>query len=836
MERASSARVPHRDRSGSAVRHDDTVDLQDNVLQYVDPLIGTTNGGNVFAGASLPYGMAKAVADVDGDENQGGFASDGSNITGFSQMHDSGTGGSASLGNFALFPYTNCPGDEIDRCVFPKQARKTQFFNDTLQASPGYFAVTLDSLVNTAMTVSHHTTLYRFTFPTASDDGSALSPLILMDLTDLSDSRQDNGTISVDPDSARIIGNATFKPSFGSGTYQLHFCADFKGAAVRDTGIWVNSRASTEQKSLKISRGINSGPLPGGAFARFESPSTLDNSILARVGVSFISASQACQSAETEIPSFDFNSTYSAAVNKWEEKLSQVSVQPGDGVSEDLLITFYSGIYRTMMNPQNYTGENPLWESSEPYYDSFYCLWDSFRTQIPLLTIVDPVSVTSMIRSLIDTYVHEGWLPDCRMSLCKGYTQGGSNADVVLVDGYLKGLTTGIDWETGYEAVIQDAEVEPYDWSNEGRGGLTSWKTLGYIPVEDYDYVGFGTMTRSISRTLEYSYNDFVISSLAQELGGRGEDVSKYQQRSGNWKNLFKANQTSYVNGVDTGYVGFPQPKYLNQTFGAQDPAKCSNFDSVSICSLQNTGAETFESSIWEYQFFVPHDMSNLIKTLNGPTSFTNRLDYLHESGITYIGNEPSFLTVFQYHYAGRPGRSAHRSHYYIPSWFNSTTGGLPGNDDSGTMGAFVAFSMIGLFPVSGQNVYLITPPYFESVSITNTFTNKTATIRNVNFDSSYQAIYIQSAKLDNVTYTKNWIDHSFFTEGKTLELTLGLNESSWGTEDADLPPSLSTSTNSTSSSSSRRKFLKRGMGFSHDIGKMKIPRGGEEGAAAFYG
>lgn len=157
-----------------------------------------------------------------------------------------------------------------------------------------------------------------------------------------------------------------------------------------------------------------------------------------------------------------------------------------------------------------------------------------------------------------------------------------------------------------------------------------------------------------------------------------------------------------------------------------------------------------------------------------------------------YIGNEPAFLTVFQYHYAGRPGLSAYRSHTYIPEYFQPTDAGLPGNDDSGAMGSFVAFSMMGLFPNPGQNVYLITPPYFASVNITSPVTGKTAAIKNVNFDSSYNNIYIQHATLNGQNYTKNWIDHSFFTDGKELVLYLGRNESSWGTHVADLPPSLS--------------------------------------------
>jgi putative alpha-1,2-mannosidase len=189
----------------------------------------------------------------------------------------------------------------------------------------------------------------------------------------------------------------------------------------------------------------------------------------------------------------------------------------------------------------------------------------------------------------------------------------------------------------------------------------------------------------------------------------------------------------------------------------------------------------------------VPHDQATLITYLGGPSGFVNRLNFLHDQDITYIGNEPAFLTVFQYHYAGRPALSALRSHFYIPAFFAPTDAGLPGNDDSGAMGSFVAFSMMGLFPNPGQNVYLIIPPYFESVSITNPLTNKTATIRNVNFDATYKNVYIQSATLDGKPYTKNWIDHSFFTEGKELVLTLGSSESTWGTAVADLPPSLGT-------------------------------------------
>lgn len=149
---------------------------------------------------------------------------------------------------------------------------------------------------------------------------------------------------------------------------------------------------------------------------------------------------------------------------------------------------------------------------------------------------------------------------------------------------------------------MKDAEVEPYDWCCEGRGGIDSWKSLNYIPVQDFDYKGFGTMTRSISRTLEYSYNDFCISEMAGGLNNTA-DQEKYLETSGYWENLYKSDQTSsFANGSSTGFTGFFQPKFLNETWGFQDPLQCSNIDTSNVaCSLQNTGRETYESSIWEY-------------------------------------------------------------------------------------------------------------------------------------------------------------------------------------------------------------------------------------------
>nr|POF16420.1 putative secreted glycosidase [Quercus suber] len=645
-----------------------------NILSFVDPLIGTTNGGHVFAGASLPFSMAKAVADVTG-ENQGGFASDGSNITGFSHMHDSGTGGAG------------CPDDEVDTCVFSKTARAVAHTNGSVEAHPGYFALELATNIKAEMTVTNHTALYRFTFPTTPLESNAtLSPLILADLTDLPNTRI-NGSVSVHSKTGRITGSGVFSPSFGIGNYALHFCADFSGASIRDTGVFMNNRAGTAPKNLSVVQdGVNNSPeiLPAGAWTRFHAPKT-GRQIVARVGVSFIGVERACSNAENEIPNFDFESVHTAAERAWTDSLGVIEVTPGNGVDSNFQKIFWSGAYRASLSPQDYSGENPLWISDQPYYDSYYCIWDSFRSIHSFITILDPLSQIRMIESLIDIYRHEGWLPDCRMSLCKGFTQGGSNADIVIADSYLKlkSIAHHVDWQTAYKAVRTDAEHEPKNWAVQGRGGLMSWKTLHYIPTDDYDPYGVGPFTRSISRTVEYAYNDFCIAEMAQDMS-KQSDYDKYYERSQYWRrsNMYNPSQTSFINGSDTGFTGFLQPRFINGTWGYQDPIFCSPLLNFTSCYLNPDGHETYEGSAWLYTFFVPQDMASLITTLGGAETFVRRLDYFHESGLLYIGDEQGFLNVFLYHYAGRPGKSAERAHFYIPSQFNTTLAGIPGNDD----------------------------------------------------------------------------------------------------------------------------------------------------------
>ena len=755
------------------------VDQDDgDILQYIDPQIGTAGGGHVFAGATVPFGMAKPVADIVSNQNVAGFAWDfewdNSTVSGFSSLHDSGGGALASMGNFPIFLQPSWDG--ADNWPLKKQNRDKPFLWESVQASPGFFGLTLESGVRAEMTATERASLFRFSFEAGTNPEN---PVLVMDASDLPNTSGPR-LLRIDPKSHRIIANGTFRPSFGQGEYSSYQCLDVKGAEVQDYGYFndyiVGSKyPKTDEFTNQFWAAYQ------GLYISFKDVNANDQ-IMARVGLSWISTERACENAEREITDFDFDRVLEDARTAWRKKFKPISMN-SKGVSKMHLRNFWSGAYRAFLSPQDYTGENQKWNSTEPYYDSWYCIWDTFRGVHPFYMLIDTISQSRMVRSLIDIYKHEGWLPECRMSFCKGYTQGGSNADVIIVDSYFKKLP-GIDWDAAYAAIVKDAEVQPENWNVEGRGGLASWKEKGYIPYQDDDKGGL--KTRSISRTVEYAYNDFCIAMMANATG-RADDFRKYAYRASNWKNLYDPDHESM------GFKGFPQPRWDNGTFAYQDADLCSPLNSFHSCYLDRGGHETYEGSPWLYLFYVPGDVQGLIDLLGGREAFLQRLETLHESGVLYMGDEQAFLTAFLYHYAGRPGLSAKKTHELIPSMFNDTVGGIPGNDDSGAMGTFVLFSMMGIFPSAGQNVYFIIPPYFPSISITNPETGKRATIINYNFDPSYKKIYIQSAMLNGRPYTRNWVSHNFFLNGGTLELVLGETESTWGTRQEDVPPSLST-------------------------------------------
>ena len=274
------------------------------------------------------------------------------------------------------------------------------------------------------------------------------------------------------------------------------------------------------------------GGIPGyqyanriGALFQFGSNGT---AVRSKTGVSWISTDKACQFLD-EISGFDLNATAAAVESAWTTNVLS-KIQVADQSNSTRLEMFYSALYRTHLLPSNRTGERPYWESDEPYYDDFYTLWDTFRCLNSFYLLLEPDIAEDLVRTLIDIWRHERFMPDGRSSNYNGRVQGGSNADNVLADAYVKGLRGGINWTDGYQAMKTDAEVVPYNnfdpedltgSTKEGRGALTDWLSYGFITPN---------FSRSISRTVEYSLNDFSLYQVAQGLAPH--DAATYLNRS----------------------------------------------------------------------------------------------------------------------------------------------------------------------------------------------------------------------------------------------------------------------------------------------------------------
>ncbi|KAK7050601.1 glycoside hydrolase family 92 protein [Favolaschia claudopus] len=765
--------------------------------QFVNPLIGTKNGGHVFSGATLPWGSVKAGADSNSNDGQAGYVSDGTPIFGLSSLHDDGTGGGKSLGNFPLLPLTSkeCAGNDLTKCPLDRNSRSIDHGDPS--ASPGYFSIPLNNGVKAEVTVTHHAALYRFTYQPPS--GSDQMMLLLEATGDLGQSFLGTGQLSVSPNpttkGTRITGSGSFIPSFGQSKYSVYFCADtsaaFAQAKYYEGGFGGGTYTDLNQTAFKKDL-VNA---PAGVVMGF--PSGKDNTLSVRMGVSWTSADKACAYAEAEVPDLSaFDSIHTAARAKWNEVLGTVEVD-ATGVSADTQQLFWTSLYRSYISPTNITGDNPLWNSTEPYWDSFYCIWDSFRTIHPLYAVTAPTAQAQIIRALIDVYRNTGWLPDCRMSLDKGFTQGGSNADSLLSDSFVKGIKEGIDWNVGLQAMRKDAEV-PGDWQVQGRGGIASREKYGYVPVGDYmdDPPSEADHTRSASRLLEYAYNDFSIALVAQGLNNT-PNTTHFFNKSNDWFNLWNPD----VN--HTGFKGFIQPRnadgswFLNQAFdtgGVFRPDHCSPVYGHLDCFLGG-GGEFYEASSWEYSFYVPHDMASLVQAMGGAETFSARLDTLFSAGFHDIGDEPGFLPTYLYNYVGQPAKTVDRVDAVLAEYYNTSLNGLPGNDDSGAMGAYAVWTHLGLYPVAGQNTYLISRPYFPKITIHNRATSESATTVTTILASglSAQNKYIQSATLNGEAYTRNWIPHEVFSKGGNLTLVMGASrESTWGTGEGDLPMSLS--------------------------------------------
>jgi predicted alpha-1,2-mannosidase len=535
-------------------------------------------------------------------------------------------------------------------------------------------------------------------------------------------------------------------------------------------------------------------------------------SVQVKIGISYISVAQAKQNALAEVRGFDFDGTRRAAVAAWDKALAPIQVT---GASDAELAKLSTALYHCMLMPVDLTGENPMWTSAAPNYGDFYTLWDTFRSSNPLLTLIDQEHEVAIVNSLLDIAEHDGYLPDGRSGNFTGVTQGGSDADMVVADAYVKHLP-GIDYAKAYAAVVKDAEVEPENYIFKGRGDLSEWHTLGYLSVEGSGPKRAGSPDalyyparadkaaipnrpdRPGSRSMEYAANDYAVALMARGLGHR-DDEAKYLARAGNWKKLWDADAVDHTEGGDV--RGFIWMRH-------RDGSWLTPFDAnVGGTWHQNN---FYEGSTWTYSLFVPQDVRGLMEISGGRDAFVHRLDLFFADvaairdnrfdtasktpaasfksvGRYDVGNEPGFLSPYLYNWAGRQDRTAFQVRNILASTYTTGTKGLPGNDDSGAMGSFYVFNKLGFFPVAAQTTYLIGSPYFPRMTM-HLPNGKSFTI--VATDVSDTNLYIASATWNGEPLHRSWFTHDELMRGGTLVLKMTSRPTHWDTGEA--PPSLS--------------------------------------------
>jgi predicted alpha-1,2-mannosidase len=713
---------------------------QIDYTRNVDPFIGVDWGGNTFVGSAIPYGMVKLGPDMetfDGRKSGFGYSSNGV-IVGFSHLHLSGAQG--KYGNILVMPVT---GPLVLNDI---KTPRTDEVNHV-----GYYAAKLTRYnVKVELTSSRRVGFHRYTFPASQQSHIVIDVAHALSLGTGWEAQKFLGAeIHLTSDhEAQGVARVTGGWNRG-GEYRVYYYMVLDTPA-EATQTWTGSTPSSS-KDATVEANTPIG-------ASFDFTTKANQVIQVKVGISFLSAEQAKQNVQQETPAWNFAAVHAAATALWNKELSKLNLS---GESDSQRRQLYTAMYHIMLMPTDRTGENPDWKSAEPYYDDYYCIWDTFRTSSPLLTLISPDRQRDIIRSLVDIYRHTGYMPDARSGNDNGRTQGGSNANVVVADAYVKGLKD-IDYETAFAAMVHDAEVPPADQQKEGRGGLKDYNEKGYVTLAD---------ERSGSRTVEYSYDDFAIAEVACGLG-KTKEAALYASRTYNFEHLWDKDMTA------EGFKGFLRPRNPDGTWAPP------------YLVVRGTWPDFFyEGDIWTYSIYAPQDMRRLIEMAGGNAAFIHRLDWTFLRGHFDVTNEPGFLLPVLYNYAGRPDKTADIVHLVLEKAFSDTRAGIPGNDDSGAMSSWLIFSTLGIFPIAGQDVYLISTPSIPDASLT-LGNGKKLRILAKNLDPNGLNRYVQSATLNGVDLPNAWFRHAQIQDGATLVLTMGSAPSNWGTTTP--PPSMS--------------------------------------------
>jgi predicted alpha-1,2-mannosidase len=742
---------------------------------YVNPFIGTDYHGHTFPGAALPGGMVQLSPDLgtEGWDWSSGYHYSDSSLMGFSHLHRSGMG-AGDWGDVLLMPTTGdlkvVPGSKEN----PDEGYRSRFSHEEETASPGYYAVKLkDYAVNAELTVTERAGFHRYTFPKSNaahiiiDAGHGIrnnyrvaSEVKIVSDTEIEGHRASHGFVK----HKNVYFYAKFSKPFTSyGTWNEE---NIKAGSKEDAGKYI------------------------GAYVDYE---TSDNEIIeVKVGISYTSNEQARLNLETEIPGWNFDEVKESASAEWNAALSKIEVQLPEEYSPSLIqqkmTTFYTALYHSLLFPATfsdadgkYTGlDNKVHTANGFTYLSDFSLWDTHRAQMPLLTLIDPQRSLNSMKTMLAQYEQGGWLPTPQQ-FGNSYTNDmiGDHPVAAIVDAFKKGIND-FDAEKAYEAVKKNAMETPApDHPSKGRVGLELYSTYGYIP--------YNKLRESVSRTLEYAYNDWCVAQFAQALG-KTADYEFFMKRA-----------TSYKNVIDTS-TGFARPKDDKGNWLAPfNPTFVGHGDERHYT----------EANAWQYTWFVPHDVQGLVELEGGREKFLAKLDSLFTissevqettSDVTGLigqyahGNEPSHHTLYLYNYAGTPWKTQELARKVMDELYHDGPDGLCGNEDMGQMSAWYVLSAMGFYPVApGQNVYAVGSPAFSKVvlHLDKSFYNTDKLVIETTGNSQSNK-YIQSATLNGEPLNRPWFSHEAIKNGAIIKFQMGAEPvKTWGSEMEDAPPSM---------------------------------------------
>ena len=700
--------------------------------EYVNPFIGTAFTGNTYPGAQAPFGMVQLSPDngLPGWDRISGYFYPDSTIAGFSHTHLSGTG-AGDLYDISFMPVT-LPYKEADAPL----GIHSLFSHDEETASAGYYQVRLkDYDINVELTATERCGIQRYTFPEAD-------AAIFLNLRKAMNWDFTNDTRIEVVDSVTIQG------------YR------FSDGWARDQHIYFRTRFSKPFASVQLDTAavIKDGKRIGSsAIARFDFHTSAGEQILVTTAISGVSMEGAARNLAAEAPADDFDKYLAATRKNWNEQLSKVEIKSND---IDEKVKFYTALYHSMLAPTIYSDVDGAYYGPDKQVHqadgwtnySTFSLWDTYRAAHPLYTYIEPQRVNDMVKSFLAFSEQNGRLPVWNFYGSETDMMIGYHAIPVIVDAYLKGIGD-FDPKKALAACVATANIDEYR-------GIGLYKKYGYVPYDVTDH--YNSENWSLSKTLEYAYDDYCIARMAEKLGEK-QIADEFYKRSLNYKNVYNSQTT------------FMQPRNNKGSF-------IENF------SPDDYTPHICESNGWQYFWSVQQDVDGLISLVGGKERFAQKLDSMFTYnpsadedlpifstgmiGQYAHGNEPSHHVIYLFNAIGQPWKTQKYAADVMHELYKNTPAGLCGNEDCGQMSAWYVFSAMGFYPVdpiSGK--YEIGTPMYPEMKM-HLANGKTFTI--LAPAVSKENIYIQSVKLNGKPYDKSYITHEQIMNGSIFEFEMG--------------------------------------------------------------